>query len=118
MIRKYHNHKLQTTPWHRDIKPVNETITSKAYQDNIKSDIKLQYESRMNILKRYCKVRYLVECLGYYALILEFYIAIDVILTCLTGDFFISTLKLRDPFKSYEIVPSIRLQWIFSHPSM
>ena len=40
---------------------VNETITSKAYQDNIISDIKLQYESRMNILKSYCKVRYLVE---------------------------------------------------------
>ena len=30
---------------------VNETITSKAYQDNIKSDIKLQYESRVNILE-------------------------------------------------------------------
>ena len=26
------------------LKLVNETITSKAYQDNIKSDIKLQYE--------------------------------------------------------------------------
>ena len=33
-------------------KLVNETITSKAYQYNIKSDIKLQYESRVNILKR------------------------------------------------------------------
>ena len=31
------------------LKLVNETITSKAYQDNIKSDIKLQYESRVNI---------------------------------------------------------------------
>ena len=23
MIRKYHNHKLQTTPWHRDEEPLN-----------------------------------------------------------------------------------------------
>ena len=29
------------------LKLVNETITSKAYQDNIKSDIKLQYECTM-----------------------------------------------------------------------
>ena len=51
-------------------------------------------------------MRYLVECLGYSAFILEFYIAIDIILICLTGDCFIYKLKLRDPFKSYEIVPS------------
>ena len=57
-------------------------------------------------------MRYLVECLGYSAFILEFYIAIDIILICLTGDCFINKLKLRDTFKSYEIVPSIRLQWI------
>ena len=55
-------------------------------------------------------MRYLVECLGYSAFILDFYIAIDIILICLTDDCFISKLKLRDPFKSYEIVPSIRLQ--------
>ena len=95
------------------LKLVNETITSKAYQDNIKSDIKFQYESRVNILKRYCKVRYLVECLGYSAFILEFYIAINIILICLTGDCFINKLKLRDTFKSYEIVPSIRIQCLF-----
>ena len=57
-------------------------------------------------------MRYLVECLGYSAFILEFYIAFDIILICLNGDFFINKLKLRDPFKSYEIVPSIRLRWI------
>ena len=68
---------------------VNETITSKAYQDNIKSDIGLQYESPVNILKSYCNVRYLVECLGYSAFILEFLIAFDIILICLTGDCFI-----------------------------
>ena len=96
------------------LKFVNETITSKAYQDNIKSVIKLQYESQVNIFK----VRYLVECLGYSAFILEIYIAIDIILMCLTGDYFINKLKLSDPFKSYKIVPSIRLQWIFTHPSM
>ena len=57
-------------------------------------------------------MRYLFECLGHSAFILEFCIAFDIILICLTGDCFISKLKLRDPFKSYEIVPSIRLQWI------
>ena len=46
-----------------------------------------------------------IECLGYSAFILEFYIAIDIILICLTGDCFINKLKLRDTFKSYEIAP-------------
>ena len=55
-------------------------------------------------------MRYLVECLLYSAFILEFNIAIDIIKICPTGDCFINKLKLRDPFKSYEIVPSIRLQ--------
>ena len=54
------------------LKLVNETITSKAYQDNIKSDLKRKYESCVNILKRYLKVCYLVECFGYSAFILEF----------------------------------------------
>ena len=71
----------------------------------------------MNVLKIYCKVRYHVECLGYSAFVLEFYIASDVVLICLTGDCFINKLKLRDPIKSYEIVPSIRLQWI-NYPSI
>ena len=31
----------------------------------------------------------------------------DIILICLTGDCFINKLKLRYPFISYEIVPSI-----------
>ena len=70
----------------------------------------------VNILKSYYKVRYLVECLGHSAFILEFYIAFDIILICLTGTCFINKLKLSNPFKSYEIVPSIRLQWIFTHP--
>ena len=61
---------------------------------------------------------YLVECLVHSAFILEFYIAFDIIMICLTGDCFINKLKLRDPFKRYEIVPSVRLQWIFTHPSM
>ena len=63
-------------------------------------------------------MRYLVECLGPSAFILELYIAFDIPLICLTGDCFINKLKLRDPFKSYEIVPSIRLQLIFTHTSM
>ena len=63
-------------------------------------------------------MRYLVECLGHSANMLKFYIAFDIILICLTGDCFINKLKLRDPFKSNEIVPRIRLQWNFTHPSM
>ena len=63
-------------------------------------------------------MRYFVECLGYSAFIMEFYIAFDIILICLTGDCFTNKPKLRDFVKSYEIVPSIRLQWNFIHPSM
>ena len=72
----------------------------------------------VNLLKSYCKVCYLVECLGHSVFILEFYIAFDIILICFTGGSFVNKLTLRDPFKSYEIVSSIRLQWIFTHPSM
>ena len=46
-------------------------------------------------------MRYLVECLGYSASVLEFYIAFDIILICLTGDCSINNVKLRDPIKSY-----------------
>ena len=68
----------------------------------------------VDILKSYCRVRYLVECLGHSAFILEFYITFDIILLRLTSDCFIIRLKLRDPFKSYKIVSSIRLQWILA----
>ena len=46
-------------------------------------------------------MQYLVEWLGHSAFILEFYIAFDIILNCLTGDCFFNKLKLRDDFKSY-----------------
>ena len=55
-------------------------------------------------------MRYLVECLGHSAFILEFYFVFDFILICLTGDCFINKLKLRDSFKSYDLVPSIQLK--------
>ena len=58
-------------------------------------------------------MRYLVECLGYSVFVLEFYIAFDIILICLTGDCNIYKLKLRDPIKSYEIVPPKQLKWIY-----
>ena len=58
-------------------------------------------------------MRYLVECLGHSALILQFYFTFDIILICLTGGCFINKLKLRDPFKSYEILPFIRLLCFF-----
>ena len=54
-------------------------------------------------------MRYLVEYLGYSAFRLEFDIAIDIILICLTCDCSITNLKLRDLYKSYEINPSIGL---------
>ena len=36
MIRKYHNHKLQTTPWHREEEPLNhhETLGRQIKQSN------------------------------------------------------------------------------------
>ena len=40
---------------------------------------------------------------GHSAFILEFHIAFDIILICLTGDCFINKLKLRGHYKSYEI---------------
>ena len=55
MIRKYHNHKLQTTPWHREEEPLNHHKTpgkrikqsnqlSLPHQDdcNTQMDIKLR----------------------------------------------------------------------------
>ena len=44
-------------------------------------------------------MRYRVECLGQSAFILEFYIAFDIILICLTGGCSANKLKLRDPSK-------------------
>ena len=103
-LESYRGDYLVTLKGVSELKLVYETNTSKAYQDNIKSDIKLQYESRVNILKSYCKMRYLVECLwggggGYSAFILEFYIAFDIILICLTGDCFINKLSSETPLK-------------------
>ena len=49
-------------------------------------------------------MRYLVECLVDRAFMLEFYIAFDIILICLSGDCFIHKLKLRVPLNSYGIV--------------
>ena len=51
----------------------------------------------VNILKSYCKVCYLVECLRHSVFIVEFYIAFDKFLICLTGDFLINKHKFRDP---------------------
>ena len=46
MIRKYHNHKLQTTPWHRKEELLNhhETQGRQIKQSN---QLSLQYRSRM-----------------------------------------------------------------------
>ena len=47
----------------------------------------------VNVLKRYCKVCNLIECLGHSAFILEFYIAFDIIMICLTGDCSLTSLS-------------------------
>ena len=52
----------------------------------------------VNILKSYCNVRHLIECLGHSAFILAFYIAFDIILIGLSGYCFINKIRLRDPF--------------------
>ena len=57
----------------------------------------------------------LVESLGYSAFILEFYIAFDIILICLTGDCFINKLKSRTSLKvttPVEFYLSINVMWI------
>ena len=43
MIRKYHNHKLQTTPWHREEQPLNhhETPGGQIKQSNLYKSVKL-----------------------------------------------------------------------------
>ena len=67
-------------------------------------------------------MRYIVECLGHSAFVLEFYIAFDIIMICLTCDCFINKLKLRDPLLKLRDSPlnttpvefylSINLMWI------
>ena len=54
-------------------------------------------------------MRYLVEGLGHSALILEFCIAFDIILICLTGDCFISKLKA-----AYSVTMNIFRKILFS----
>ena len=90
----------------------NATVSIYGVRWQLKNITTLIPGESVNILKSYCKLPYLVECFGHSAFILEFYIAFDINLICLTGDCFINKLKLRDPFKSYEIAPSRRLQWI------
>ena len=62
-------------------------------------------------------MRYHVECLGYSAFILEFYIALYIVLICLTGDCFINKLNLRERDSSLNTTPvdfysSINVMWI------
>ena len=61
MIRKYHNHKLQTTPWHREEEPLNHAKAKKAgssklqsklesIRREIKSDVRKQHDLYVNNL--------------------------------------------------------------------
>ena len=64
MIRKYHNHKLQTRPWHRDEEPHSnhETLGRKTKQNN---PLLLHHQddckTRMDIKKRTIKHRTITE---------------------------------------------------------
>ena len=62
-------------------------------------------------------MRYHVECLGYSAFILEVYVALYIVLICLTGDCFINKLNLRErdsPLNTtpVDFYPSINVMWI------
>ena len=62
-------------------------------------------------------MRYHVECLGYSAFILEFYIALYIVLICLTGDCFMNKLNLRERdsplnMTPVDFYPSIIVMWI------
>ena len=62
-------------------------------------------------------MRYNVECLRYSAFILEFYIALYIVLICLTGDCFINQLNLREGdsplnMTPVDFYPSINVMWI------
>ena len=51
MIRKYHNHKLQTTPWHREEEPFNdhETPGRQIKQSNQQSAMRSKFDIRHSI---------------------------------------------------------------------
>ena len=62
-------------------------------------------------------MRYHVECLGCSAFILEVYVALYIVLICLTGDCFINKLNLRErdsPLNTtpVDFYPSINVMWI------
>ena len=64
MIRKYHNHKLQTTPWHREEEPLNhhETPGRQIKQSN---QLSLPHQddcnTKMDIEKRTTKHRTITD---------------------------------------------------------
>ena len=64
MIRKYHNHKLQTTPWHREEEPPNhhETQGRQIKQSNqLSLSHQDDYNARMDIKKRTTKHRTITD---------------------------------------------------------
>ena len=97
------------------LKLVNDTITSKAYQKNIKSDIKLRYESRVNILKSLLNAWGIVHSyLSFIAiLILSWYAFVAIVsLTNLSWE---APLKLHDsPLNTtpVDFYPFINVMWI------
>ena len=70
MIRKYHNHKLQTTPWHREEEPLNhhETPGRQIKQSN---QLSLPHQddcnTKMDIEKRTTKHRTITEVAFHFA---------------------------------------------------
>ena len=64
MIRKYHNHKLQTNPWHREEEPHNNQETS-GRQTQQSNQLSLPHQAdcktRMDIKIRTTKHRTITE---------------------------------------------------------
>ena len=60
MIRKYHNHKLQTTPWHREEEPLNhhETPGRQIKQSN---QLSLPHQDDCNTKTKRCDQNNAIE---------------------------------------------------------
>ena len=64
MIRKYHNHKLQTTPWHREEEPLNHHETPGRHL------VQIDFISRCQFVAKW----YIRQYLPSYSLVLLKYI--------------------------------------------
>ena len=61
MIRKYHNHKLQTNPWHREEEPHNNHETQTKLSNQLSLPHQDDCKTRMDIKQRTTKHRTITE---------------------------------------------------------